>query len=285
MNSRDLFNAMGGIDENLIARSESKERIIKMKNKNIIFKRILPVAACLAIAAGTMFGLSGNIGINYNTEKSSSASRASCFGLVIASAKDDGTVSYNMIDMGKGYGIELPIKCRFKIERVKGFSVEEKNKIFDRLVAEDYEYSKNANGSYSGTTSLSETENSIYTVNSVEYFSFNITKPELLKKITVSGSGNYFFTKNTSTTVTGGADEGRTLTIIGDEYRADNSTGIMWTPSEELIEEFENNEALKVSDIQDSLKFTAFYTDGTTEVITVDISFDGNGIMKAVCNR
>lgn len=282
MNSIDLYNAMGGIDEKLIARSEQKERINKMKYKNIILKRVIPVAACFAIAAGVIFGFNGNIAKN---EKSNINSAISCnprFGLIIASAKNGEFVSYNKIDMEKSYNIELPVKCRFKIECVKGLSDKEKNKVFDRLSAEDYEYSKNANGSYSGSISLSETGNSIYTVNSVEYFSFNITNPELLKKIVVSGSGNYSFTKSTLNTVTGGADEGKTLTISGDEYRADTSTGICWTPSYEIIKELENNKAMSVSDIKDKLNFTAFYTDGTKDAISVDISFDDDGIMKAV---
>ena len=138
MNSIDLYNAMGGIDEKLIARAEQKERINKMKYKNIILKRVIPVAACFAIAAGVIFGFNGNIAKN---EKSNINSAISCnprFGLIIASAQNGEFVSYNKIDMEKSYNIELPVKCRFKIECVKGLSDKEKNKVFHRLSAEDY---------------------------------------------------------------------------------------------------------------------------------------------------
>lgn len=55
MNSRDLFNSIGGIDEDIIARAERKENK-KMKNK---MKIIVPIAACMAViiaAAGVLGG-------------------------------------------------------------------------------------------------------------------------------------------------------------------------------------------------------------------------------------
>lgn len=279
MNSKDLFNAVTGIDEELIVRADNCKQT-KVKADNRIVKRMIPIVVCLAIAFISMFGLINLNSLNNGNYISVNKKENSHFGLLVASAAGIDSISIKQIE--KGYNVTIPYECKFLIERTEGMTTEQKKNVFDKLNANNNFYIENIDRTYSGESTLSPTENSIYAINSVDYFSFSIDNPELLDRIVVSGSGNYSFTKHTKNTCIGGAGMGSEIIISGSEYRYDNTVGISWTPSFEIIESFENDKDMKVSDITDKLVFTAYFNDGTTEKIVVDIAFDDNSIMSAV---
>lgn len=277
MNGKDLFNAIGGIDEDLLARAENSKQI-KDKADNRIVKRIIPIAACLVVAFVAIF--STTIFLNHESIISTNKKENSHFGLIVASAAGDDSISFKQIE--KGYNVTIPYECKFLIERTKGMTDEQKKSVFDKLKSNNNFYFENADKPYYGESVLSPTENSIYAIFSLDYFTFLIDDPESLDKIVISGSGYYSFSKHTENTCTNGAETGSEVTILGSEYKHDNTVGINWTPPLEAIEAFENDNSLKISDITDELIFTAFFNDGTTEIIVVDITFDDNGIMSAV---
>ena len=61
MNKNDLFDSLSRIDDDLIARSNQKDKYKKedkkMSAKSVFLKRVLPVAASLAIVIATIFGI------------------------------------------------------------------------------------------------------------------------------------------------------------------------------------------------------------------------------------
>lgn len=279
MNSHDIFNAMGSIDEDLVARAENS----KKSKKSTVSKRVIPLALCLAIAFAAVFGFFKNGSPGVTAPTATQDVSAPRFGLLVASAVEK-DVTFRQIK--NEYNVRVPYECRFMLEHVDGMTTEQKNEVFDKLKEINKEYIEREDRdipSYGAEIHLSdETENSIYAVYSLAYFSFAVENAELLDRIVISGTGNYSFTKHTSDSCTVGADEGRELTISGDEYRKNNTVGISWNPAYETIAAFESDAQMTVSDITDTLIFTAFFKDGKTEQIRVDISFDDNGIMNTV---
>jgi len=246
--------------------NERKENSIPM-NKKILY----PVAACLMIAlfAVGIFNISGNESHN--------------FGLVIANAAENTSEVVDVKSENK-YDVKIPYNCAFIIERTDGLSADEQNALFKEMKNKIDSYYKNANGIQTTRVTLSESGKSIYSVYSVDRFGFVFEHPENLDKIVISGKGERSFTKVTNSQMYDEAEIVNEFTISGEEYRAEKNIGISWTPSDKMIEQLENDKEIKISDITDNLIFTAYYNDGTSESIVVDICFNSKGIMKAVCH-
>lgn len=278
MNGKELFDAMGGIDEELVAAAQGKEKDYKMKN--IITKKLLPLAACLAliVTAGLGFGLAkrGDPAL-----PSSAAPVPGGFGLLVASAAEDG--SYDYLPENKEWALSMPYNAGFTALRTAGLSPEERNKEFEKLACLRGKDTAVPGHSRSSVVSYDsndpDTARVIYSVVTDDYFSFSVDNAEKLDKIVISGDERDYMLCSRGC-VTAGA-EGKELIISGDEYRADSTVGFGWTPSFELLSKFADDPAMTLSDASDKLTVTAYYTDGTSESFGIDISFDADGTMTA----
>lgn len=278
MNGKELFDAMGGIDEELVASAQGKEKDYTMKN--FMIKKLLPLAACLAliVTAGLGFGLAkrGDPAL-----LSSAAPVSGGFGLLVVSAAEDG--SYDYLPENNDWALSVPYNVGFTALRTAGLSPEERDEEFKKLASLCGKDTAVQGHSQSSAVSYDsgdpDTAKVIYTVVTDDYFSFSVDNAEKLDKIVISGDERDYMLCSRNCVTTGA--EGKELVISGDEYRADSTVGFGWTPSFTLLSKFADNPAMTLSDASDKLTVTACYTDGTSESFGIDISFDADGTMTA----
>ena len=294
MKKEKFILAMNFIDESFITETEEYKGDTKMKKETSEYKRalgfahkylkpVLSVAAAFALILGWgMFAPSSNTDGPLN---------AGNFGVMVVSAAEPEKVVYEVYDETTA---QLPVKAMLKVADIGNMNADEVAAFQENMVVEMEKYlnfdDKSLN-SYGYR--CHPAENAILYYGYMNSFMISGIGADRLSEIEINLDGLGVLEINNMSFGDELNEYGKNFVISAEEYknvyagRTDNSGSfcIGWMFGEELVDMFDNNPDAPLSDIEDTVTFTARYNDGTSEQFDIVISFGEDGVMNAAYNK
>ncbi len=286
--------AMNYIDDSFIKEAEEYKGDRTMKkdtvatSKNVSFahkylKPILSVAAAFALILGWgMFAPSSNTDGPLNVGN---------FGVMVVSAAELEQVVYEVYD---DTTVQLPVKAMLKVADIRNMNEDEAYAFQENMVMEmekHLNFDDKSLGSYGYR--CHPTQNAIVYYGYMNSFMLGGIDADRLSEIEINLDGVGELEINNMSFGGELNEYGKNFVISAEEYknvyadRTDNTGNfcIGWMFGEELVDMFDNNPDAPLSDIEDTVTFTARYDDGTSEQFDIVISFGEDGVMNAAYSK
>lgn len=248
-------------------------------------------ALALTLVLSAAFGFSGHIDrfeqnaeplVNESSNNISLVNKG--FAIIADCAYD---TSKEIKSSDKNFNVSIPVGGFLDVKDTSAMSEDEVNKI-------SYELKTKLQKLYGTDTDWHISGNSDF-ISSVYFATSGKLKLILPKNsdadsvvLSCTDNGNLMISDETKLSKIGYVDTiktGSSITVTADEYKKmyGDSEGmfINWKPSDELNKILSDNTNTDLSGISDIITGTVNYTDGTSEIFTIAITFDSEGILHA----